>query len=833
MKTYSRDIISANDINDLVQEHSIKDDSKLLIQLFCGASDITLIHSFQEYFKVNFPKATLVGSTSDGIIDADSVHIKDTSLVVFLFFKYTTLKSLIMDHDDSYHDYFKSGYMLASHLISHDTKVLITFSDGTHTNGEEYIKGINSFSGNTTISGGMAGDNGALSKTYVFDKDYASSNGAIAVALNSDVLEVTTNYSFDWMPIGKQLSVTKSIDNRVYEIDGMSAVELYSKYLGEELASLLPQVGIEYPLIVERNGIDTARAVLFKHDDGSLTFAGNVLEGERIRFGIGNVETILRGGDNNLRSIIEKSKNTIESFFIYSCMARRRFMGSHIEKELRAFADIAPTSGFFTYGEFFHSKNNNQLLNESMTVLALSESEEKIDIKLDNALIHQHHFSANPLHIISHLTNTISHELENLNNTLESRIKRNTDIIYKQAYFDKLTNLPNRLKLINDLSQHIKSDLILINIDEFNLVNDFYGHSTGDSVLKDFACVLEVFSVQESAIAYKLPADEFALILEKHYSTKELEVLVYKLIQTLTNHYISNKYHQIRVDVSASSSKVIGDGSGLANANMALKLAKRKNISYLAFDKSLMLSKSHETNLNMATTIRDAINNDTIISYYQPIYNAKTKIIDKYECLVRLRRDNDEILGPYSFLEISQKIKLYPQITKIMIDKTFTYFCKNGCKFSINLSFEDISNKQTRDYLFIKIEEFKIAEQLTIEILENQEMQNQEEIRYFIDKIYGLGANIAIDDFGSGFANFQHIANIKADYLKIDGSLIKNIDTDENSRLIVETIVIFAKKLGMKTVAEFVHSKEVYDVVCTLNIDLLQGYYLDMPLREI
>ena len=833
MKTYSKDILNTQDIDTVVLEKAIEDNEQLLIQLFCGVSDISLIKTFQEYFKVHFPKATLIGTTSDGVIDSQIVHVEVRSTVVFTLFEQSKLKSLIIDHDDSFHDHFKSGYILASHLITKNTKALITFSDGTHTNGEEFLKGISSYSQSTTIAGGMAGDNGAIKKTYVFDKEYTTNNGAVAVALNSDVLQVTTNYSFDWMPIGKKLSVTRSIANRVYEIDGMSAVELYSKYLGEEMASLLPQVGIEFPLIIERDGIDTARAVLFKHDDGSLTFAGNILEGELVRFGIGNVETILRGGDTNLRNIVEKATNKIETFFIYSCMARRRFMGKYIEYELKSYSEIAPTSGFFTYGEFFHANNNNQLLNETMTVLALSESEEIIDIKLNNPLTLQNEFIANPVHIVSHLTNTISNELEVLNSTLESRIKRNTDLIYKQAYYNKLTGLPNRLKLINNLPDYENHYLILLNIDEFNLVNDFYGHSTGDSILQDIASVLEVFSSLENAITYKLPADEFALILQKSYSKTELEALISRLLNTLNNHYISYEYYQIKVDVTVSAAKIINDGTGLANANMALKFAKRKNLKYLIFDESLMISKSHETNLNMATTIRKAINNDNIISYYQPIYNAKTNAIDKYECLVRLKLENNDILGPYSFLEISQKIKLYSNITKIMIDKTFTYFAKNGFKFSINLSLEDILSETTQTYLFAKMKEFKIAKQLTIEILENQEIHQQEKITEFIAKIYNCGANIAIDDFGSGFANFQHIANIKADYLKIDGSLIKNINTDENSRLIVETIVIFAKKLGMKTVAEFVHSKEVYDIVCELNIDLLQGYYLDMPLSEI
>ena len=833
MHTISETIHTIDDLDIIIEDNNIKDNPQLLIQFFCGIADLGIIQKYQYYFKDTFPKATLIGSTSDGVIEDDTVHVIDTSVVVFSLFEHTTLNSLIIDHDDSFYDYYQSGYMIASNLVTKNTKVLITFTDAIHTNGEEYVKGISSFNKNTVIAGGMAGDNGALKQTYIFDKEYISSDGAIAVALDSTVLQVTTSYSFDWMPIGKSLSVTKSIGNRVYEIDGYSALELYAKYLGRELANSLPQIGIEFPLIVDRDGINTARAVLFKHDDGSLTFAGNILEGELVHFGIGNVETILRGGHQNLRSIVEKSEKKIESYFIYSCMARRRFMGVHIEKELQAFSKSAPTTGFFTYGEFFHTNQENQLLNETMTVLALSESETPIDENISNSLVGENYYVINPIHTMANLTNVISRELEDLNKSLESRVNHSTDLIYKQAYYDKLTSLPNRLKLINELPQHVNKILLLLNVDNFTLVNDFYGHDTGDALLKKIGKILEEFCSKENAMIFKLPSDEFALILHKKFTKVELEGSIKNLLQIMKEMYVEYESYKIRVDVTVSASTISNESFGMSNANMALKHAKSKGLDFLIFDDSFNIAQNYETNLNIATQIRRAIDSDDIIPYFQPIFSVDTNKIEKYECLVRLRQENAEVLSPGLFLEIAQKMKLYPYITKIMIEKTFSFFQKNSLDFTINLSLEDIQRDETRNFIFEKIQEYGIASQLIIEILETQEISNQDIVEAFIKRVYECGAKIAIDDFGSGFANFHHITTIRADYLKIDGSLIKNIKTDENARLVVETIIIFAQKLNMRTVAEFVHSKEVYDEVCSLGVDLVQGYYLDMPSEHI
>jgi EAL domain-containing protein (putative c-di-GMP-specific phosphodiesterase class I) len=266
---------------------------------------------------------------------------------------------------------------------------------------------------------------------------------------------------------------------------------------------------------------------------------------------------------------------------------------------------------------------------------------------------------------------------------------------------------------------------------------------------------------------------------------------------------------------------------------MALKLAKKAGSEYMIFNENLQLAQQYEENIKMANTIKDAIHNDKIIPYFQPIFDLKTEKVHKYEALVRLVQEDGSVLAPFFFLETSRKVKLYPQITKIMIQKTFSYFSGSGINFSINLSFDDILNKNTRKFLFSKIKEYKIASQLTIEILETLENNNAIIVDEFIEKVYESGAIIAIDDFGSGYANFQHMTTMRSDIMKIDGSLIKNIATDKNARLVVETIIVFAQKLNKKIIAEFVHSKEVYDIVKELGIEYAQGYYLGKPLENI
>jgi len=830
MKNEIISFVNVTELSSELSQYEIFDSASTLIQIFMAEVDKKLIAELQEFFQTHFPQSTVVGTTTDGIINKGDVLFGDgRHVATFSSFEKTQLSSIFVAATEDFNSSYKLGKRVASQLINSETKLLLSFTDGLHTNGEEFVNGIASISTDVILSGGMAADNGQLQKTYIFDKENISDKGAVCVALDSTNLHISTNYTFDWEPIGKKLLVTKAVKNRVYEIDGMSAVDIYAKYMGQEIADGLPQIGIEFPLILERDGMVVGRAVTAKYDDGSLGFAGNIPEGEYVRFGVGAIDEILNNSNYQLQKLLSKTKYKPEAIFVYSCMARRRFLQEHAEDELKALKHLGPMSGFFTYGEFFHFNNDNQLLNETMTVLLLSENEEPLDFSFENIDLDslEHKIRAN--HVIARLANTVSSELEELNQNLEQRVQENAEFIFKQAYYDKLTGLPNRLSLINRLEESVGETIFLVNIDDFTTINDFYGHEVGDRVLEKLAKILLHLAASFGGEVYKLPSDEFALLIDISHNRKKIENIMKLIIAYVSKEEFEIDGNLAHVSVSMSAAYINERRTGLANADMTLKMAKRSGKQYMIFDEDLQLSKQYEQNIQMANSIKSAIKDDRIVPYYQPIFCIKTNKVEKYEALVRLIEEDGVVRTPYFFLSVSEKIKLYPKITEIMIEKTFDFFEKNGLSFSINFAFSDILNDRTRNFLFNKIVEYDIASQLTIEILETQEFENNETISQFILDVYSYGAKIAIDDFGSGFANFKHMTKIESDYMKIDGSLIRDIVDDENDRLVVETIVSFAKKLGKKTVAEFVHSKEVYDMVKAMGVDYAQGFYLAEP----
>ncbi len=234
--------------------------------------------------------------------------------------------------------------------------------------------------------------------------------------------------------------------------------------------------------------------------------------------------------------------------------------------------------------------------------------------------------------------------------------------------------------------------------------------------------------------------------------------------------------------------------------------------------------------------LKNVLENDGIEPYVQPIYNTKTKKIEKHECLMRLiDPKTSNAVSIFGYLDIAKKINLYEEMMQLMVKKSFNYFKDKNSEFSINLSYEDIANENFRENLYKNIETFPKAQNIIFEILETDFIEDFSIVIRFVKKVRELGCKIAIDDFGSGFSSMENILKLNPEIIKIDGSLIKDIHTSKESQTIVKNIINMAKELKAKTVAEYIHNKEVYTIVSNLGADFLQGFYLaePQPLEEV
>lgn len=361
MRTYNF-CYETGTLQEIIDFSLFEREKNVLVQIFCG-QDKGVLTYLSEVILRHIPDAICIGTTTDGEIYGDSITTSRTVISISIF-EHTFIKTAYVQDEDS----FQCGVKLASDLITPNTKLLILFSDGTRMNAEEFLHGVESFNATIPICGGMAGDNGRFEQTYISSQNTILGEGVVGVSLNSDMLQVATDYKFDWKPVGLKHTITKVNNNRVYMIDDMKAAFFYDKYLGSNFSRT------EFPLILEKNGVIMARAVIGKHEDGSLSFSGNLEEGDHVRIGFGDAESLIKDPIEVLKNL---HTIDIETFYIYSCMARRRFMPFLIKLGIGSFSKTAPCSGFFTYSEFYHYNGHNKLLNQTLTVVALSESSKK------------------------------------------------------------------------------------------------------------------------------------------------------------------------------------------------------------------------------------------------------------------------------------------------------------------------------------------------------------------------------------------------------------------------------------------------------------------------
>ena len=436
------------------------------------------------------------------------------------------------------------------------------------------------------------------------------------------------------------------------------------------------------------------------------------------------------------------------------------------------------------------------------------------------------------LELLSNHFNSMLDAIEENTKDLEEKIKGRTAEIKYKLYYDELTGLKNRESLISDLKEDEFSALSLIDIQGFDDINELYGFEVGNEILIKVTQLLKSFAKENQVSLYRLDSDIFGIRdtnMHKFVSYDNCLKEIYDIFKKEVHIDSLGIDLFIYITIGASISQL----AALKSASIALKKAKSLGIQYLVYNKEIDTKDNIKKTMYWREKIKEALDKDRVVPFFQPIYNRNNEII-KYEALMRIYDEVDNkpyYLSPGTFFEVAIKTRQYFKLNQRSIKKAFENIDKIGKDISINIGFSDVLNLEFNEFIKNEINKLNQSqrEKIIFEILESDHISDYEILDKFIFKYREKGIRIAIDDFGTGFSNFSHILKVKPDYIKIDGSLIKNINVDENSYQMVKSIVDFSKSLKIKVIAEYIHSKEVYDIVRDLNVDEFQGYYLGEP----
>ena len=457
---------------------------------------------------------------------------------------------------------------------------------------------------------------------------------------------------------------------------------------------------------------------------------------------------------------------------------------------------------------------------------------QKANINIDNS---QNEIkSKNKIGFLTNQFNTLLNQVEINRKTFEEQVCVKTKEIENKLYYDELTNLKNRYALEEEIKENDFVSITLIDIDSFDDINELYGFSTGNLVLIEVGKILNEFSLKYDISVYRIYGNVYCLADKKMMGFFKFNELIEELAVLFKNKPLYIEQLDIDIFVNITLGISIAQEESIKTAGIALKKAKKNNLPYFVYNNDIDTKEMIEKSMYWREKIKKALKHDKVIPFYQAIFDVDKNIV-KYETLMRIEDINEKgevvYLSPYFFLDISVKTKQYLQLSNQIISKALKDLKKTDKQISINLSFKDILDSEFIVFLDESLKKITNEDKsrVVFEILESDYISDYTLLEEFISKYRKQGIKIAIDDFGTGYSNFAHILKIRPNYIKIDGSLIKNIYSDKNSYEMVKSIIDFSKALNIRVIAEFVHSQEVFDSLVELGVDELQGFYLAEP----
>lgn len=383
--------------------------------------------------------------------------------------------------------------------------------------------------------------------------------------------------------------------------------------------------------------------------------------------------------------------------------------------------------------------------------------------------------------------------------------------------YDNITKLKNIHALYEDLKLNKFENIFIIELTNFENIQSFYGIEKSDAILNDLIVHLKE-KISCKKCLYRKGTNKIAYMFNDKIQ-KTLNNFVEKLEESMFSYCIG---------ISSQKENLV------TTAKMALKYARNHKLRYKKYSKDIDTKDMDFNSLKMQEVISEAIKENSVFPVFQPIFNKNKELI-KYEILMRIKSNKkNKVYFPNEFIDIALETNKFDELNILMLEKLFDTIRNSDKKFSFNISYQDIVHTKLCDYMEEKFKkEPTLAKKFIFELLETHEIEDYKILDDFIKRFKKHGVLIALDDFGTGYSNLSQIVNMDLDYVKIDGSLIKEINYNYKSLAIVKAMITFANETGIKTIAEFVSSESIFNKLQKIGIDEFQGFYLSKPLEKI
>ncbi len=387
----------------------------------------------------------------------------------------------------------------------------------------------------------------------------------------------------------------------------------------------------------------------------------------------------------------------------------------------------------------------------------------------------------------------------------------------------------NRKTLLHDIAM-LKNEAMLLffHNNQIAALKELYGMDMAQEIILDKAIKLKNIISDAEVKIYNINMQKFALLVKKKsLFDKYFSILKYSIFNNIDD-YTYESEDGITVMSDYTVGIAYGQSDIFNHANIALQkaiISKEKYHIFKSDEDSIEDSKEALERLNV---YKKALYDGNIIPYFQPIIEVSNDRVLKYEALARIVTDDGSIVTPDKFLTSAMEDRTFEFFTRQIMQKVFNIYSKTHVEISMNLTYENINSPEMISYIKNRLDKYG-GERMTFEIVETEEIQDYNVLNNFISMVKEYGVKVSIDDFGSGYSNFTNLIRLNIDFIKIDGSLIEELLIDGKVRHMVEGIIQYSKNIDVKTIAEFVSSKEISDEVKRIGVDYVQGYHHGKP----
>ncbi len=806
-------------INDLENFYNLIDfdcGNDCLIKIY--TSELTTIEAYNlaNAIKTRLPDAEIFGVSSSSIIFKGDIIENGTMILVDKYEKQRIKKEIVSWEVDSTTQIARE---CSKAFEGEDIEFIHILISDEYPKVHNFVNEFNKIAPNIKLVGGLLSKSRDNHKNaFIFSEKGIHVNSILMYTVIGEKLNYTVSCNNVNDPISSVYEVTKMNGLLIEEIENEDAMEWLRKFLKlNNIFNELNKNGIykkyiftQYFMALLVDNDNAGRYIHYDLDKKKLSLHFSHLDsGAKFRIGFINPNLLKESSYNTYKSIEQRD---VESLFFYICDSRRLFLKELLDIEL---APVKNTDvcGIFLFGEIANKNNKNQFFNGTVVGLEIAEKPSKLKIDINSFA------DSSNIDIDKSIIDFVMYE-----KCLE--IKKQSDLI------DNLTHsggnhLPNTLQFVEDNKIYEYDKATVIFIENADIIIGLHGYNNYNAIL------LDIINQIENKIVQNFNLDINCYLL--NYST----ILMTTRTDISDNQFTSvvkNLYKNLRILKSQFFNTTIvlkyvvvfGRHNLLDKSIFALQKAKKYNLSFMEYrDDNIYYEEREQEALLL---LKEVLQNKNIVPYYQGIYDNHSKTFTHYESLMRIKDRDGNIYPPYYFLNVAMKYELYLDLSILMINKVLEDFKNRSEYININLSTIDMSSVHFCNWFWHKISKYPHPEKIVIEIVENDEMEHVwESVEIFLNKAREYNMSIAIDDFGKYHSSLMRILKVKPDYIKLDGCIVKEILTNNNTYVIIRTVKFLSENMNAKIVAEFVEDKKIQKAIQNENIDYSQGYYFSKP----